>query len=53
MNVQISLDTLNDLNQFLNDYRSGENFKELKERSKLIAATFDAKSVTFSRKSFR
>lgn len=53
MNTQRALDALNDLNKFLNDYRSDDNFKEIIERSKLIAKEIDAECVFFSKRPLR
>lgn len=45
MNLQLALDVLNYLNQFLNDYRSDEIFRKIVENSKLIAKKFHAETV--------
>lgn len=53
MNTQRALDALNDLNKFLNDYRSDDSFKEIVESSKLVAKEIDAECVFFSKRPLR
>lgn len=53
MNLQLALVALNDLNQFLNDYRFDENFKEIVNSSKLIAAKLGVETVFFNSRSLR
>ena len=45
MNLKLALNALNGLIQFLNNYRSNENFEETVESSVLIAVKFDAESI--------